>query len=245
MSERATFGTHIEFTQTRSLRTDSNVLAQRRILNAGTHPKIVDAYRMLRTQVLQRMVPRGWNSLAIASCHAGDGRTTTAVNLAIAIANDPQHSALVVDLDLRTAGVAKAFGIDVRPDIVDYLFGDAEVVEALVHPDVERLTFLPARELASAADALRSKRAETLFAELRGRYRDRIVIYDLPPLLTCAEGLSVLPAVDAVLVVVRDGMTRRDDLLRLLEMIGDKPILGTVLNATLAQRVVERDIAQQ
>ena len=187
------------------------------------------------------MVPRGWNSVAVVSCAAGDGRTITAVNLAIAVAADPEHAALVVDLDLRSAGVAKALGVTAKPDIVDYLFGEATLADVLVHPDIDRLTLLPARELASAAEVLSSKRAEALFSELHGRYSDRMVIYDLPPLLTCSEGLTVLPAVDAVIVVVRDGVTRRDDLLRLFDLIGDKPVLGTVMNAALERRVGERD----
>lgn len=234
-------GKQIAFTRTRGMRTDPEALARHRILNAGTDVRIVDAYRMLRTQVLQRMVPRGWNSLAVVSCATGDGRTTTAVNLGISIAGDPEHAALVVDLDLRSAGVARALGSVAKPDLVDYLFGEASLADVLVHPDIDRLTFLPARELASAAEVLGSRRAEGLFAELHGRYSDRMVIYDLPPLLTCSEGLTVLPAVDAVVVVVRDGVTRREDLLRLFDLIGDKPVLGTVMNAALEHRVVGND----
>lgn len=233
-------GKHIAFSRTRREPTHPTALGQRRIHNAGSDVALVDAWRMLRTQVLQRLQPRGWNSLAVVSCAAGDGRTTTAVNLGIAIAADPEHAALVVDLDLRTAGVAAALGLQPSPDIVDLLLGEASFEDVLLHPGIERMTILPARPFYGAAELLGSRQVEAQLAQMHGRYRDRVVIYDLPPLLTCAEGLTLLPAVDAVLVVVRDGATRRDDLLRLIELLGDKPVLGTVLNAAADRRVVER-----
>lgn len=232
-------GMHIAFSRTRSEATSARALGQRRIHNAGSDVRLVDAWRMLRTQVLQRMQPRGWNSLAVVSCASGDGRTTTAVNLGIAIGADPEHAALVVDLDLRTAGVARALGLQPSPDIVDLLLGEAAFEDVLLHPGIERMTILPARPFYNSAELLGSRQVGAQLAQIHARYHDRMVIYDLPPLLTCAEGLMLLPAVDAVLVVVRDGATRREDLLRLFELLGDKPVLGTVMNAATDQCVVE------
>ncbi len=239
-SQTASVGKQIVFSRTREMRPDEGAMSKHRVLHARSNVQMRDAYRMLRAQVLARMTQENWHSLAIVSCARGDGRTTTAVNLAISVAGDPEHSALLVDLDLRTAGVAATFGLKPTPDLVDYLFGEVALADVLVHPCIDRLTLLSARPLLSAAEVLSSRHAQSLLEELRGRYRDRIVIYDLPPLLACAEGLAVLPAVDAVVVVVRDGVTRRDELLRLFDLLGDKPILGTVMNAARDMTVYEQ-----
>lgn len=234
-------GRRIAFSRTRTVALNVSTLIERRGLHADSDARLLDAYRMLRTQVLQRLATRGWNSLAIVSCVAGEGRTTTAVNLASAIAADPEHAALLVDADLRSASVAPMFGIAATPDLVDCLTGEAEIADALVHPGVARLTLLPTRRYALSTELLASDRAERLFEELNARYADRVVVYDLPPLLACAEALTVLREVDAALLVVRDGTTRRDDLLHALELLGDTPLLGTVMNAGREVRVPERE----
>jgi protein-tyrosine kinase len=71
-----------------------------------------------------------------------------------------------------------------------------------------------------------------MMLELRERYTDRVLIFDLPPVLEADDALAFVQHTQAVLVVVGEGRTRRDDLLRTIELLGDVPIIGTVLNGT-------------
>jgi protein-tyrosine kinase len=77
------------------------------------------------------------------------------------------------------------------------------------------------------------------FRSIKERYPNRIVIYDLPPVLATDDALSFLPQVDAALMVIGEGRTRREDLLRCLELLRDTPILGTVLNGSRRERSAE------
>ena len=190
------------------------------------------AYRMLRTQVMQRMDAHGWRSVAVLSPGADDGKTTTAVNLAISLANDRHHTVLLVDCDLKRPGVAAMFGLTVPHGVDDVLRGDAQRSECLYHPEpFERLVVLPARgPLENSSEALAGPRGRSLVGDVRGRYPERIVIFDLPPVLGCDDALAFLPQVECALVVVAEQATRRDDLLRCMELMRNTPVLGTVLN---------------
>jgi Mrp family chromosome partitioning ATPase len=220
------------FLRTRELPVDAAHLRSQNLISPAMHGAGAQSFRILRTQVLQRMRARGWNSLAVVSALPDEGKTTVALNLAMAIALDASHNALLVDFDLRRPSVASRLGIEVQTGVEDVLAGNQPVEPAFVRlQGYERLMILPAgapvlhsSELISGPSALR------LVAELRARYTDRMVIFDLPPLLGTDDALAFLPNVDAVLLVVAEGATRAEHLHRALELTRDKPVVGTVLN---------------
>ena len=230
-SAQANLGRQYDYVTTRRFDPPEGVLERHRILGPHSDPAVADAYRILRTQVLQRMDGNRWNALAVVSPNAGEGKTTTAINLALSIARDPEHSALLVDMDLRAPGVAACFGLTAQPNLLDHLRKGVPLSEVLVNPGLERLLLLPtSASPLDSSEIIASRRSQELLAELRSRYADRIVVYDVPPLLLCDDGLALLPQVDVVLMVARDGVTRREDLSRALELLGDKPVLGVLLN---------------
>jgi protein-tyrosine kinase len=112
------------------------------------------------------------------------------------------------------------------------LAGRARVEQCLYHPDgFDRLVILPASgALANSSEALSGPRGRELVSELRERYPDRIVLFDLPPILGADDALAFLPLVDCGLMIVAEGTTRREDLLRCMELVSKTPIVGTVLN---------------
>src|ERR1700733_2793926 len=93
--------TAIVYSRTRVFTPPAEVLERNRIMLPGSEDPAAAAFRMLRTQVLQRMDANGWRSLAILSPAAADGKTTTAVNLAGSLANDRLHTVLLVDFDFH------------------------------------------------------------------------------------------------------------------------------------------------
>jgi protein-tyrosine kinase len=222
----------IRYTKTRTYVPRPDALESHRVVDPRQNDLAASAFRMLRTQVLQRMDDRGWRSMAILSPNADDGKTTTAINLAVSLAYDNRHTVLLVDCDLRHPAIAA--GLDLTPEfgLNDVLNGDAKIEQCLYHPEgYDRLVVLPTRAaLENSSEALSGVRGRDLVADLRERYPERIVIFDLPPLLGADDALAFLPLIECGLMVVSERMTRREDLLRCMELTGRTPILGTVLN---------------
>ncbi len=221
-------------TSTRVVEADSLHLERECILLAGAAGMHAGPYKMLRTQVLRRLDKLGVNSLAVVGTAAATGKTLTAINLAIAIAADPERTALLIDLDLRKPSIHRRLGIEPTVGIDDCLRYGLPLKEALVRlGGYGRLVILPACERSlDSSELLSTRRTEEMIREMRNRYKDRIVVFDLPPVLQADDALAFARHVQAALVVVAEGRTRRDDLLRTMELLRDVPIIGTVLNAT-------------
>ncbi|RMG28433.1 MAG: polysaccharide biosynthesis tyrosine autokinase, partial [Gammaproteobacteria bacterium] len=203
-----------------------------RLVAAHPESPYADAFKILRTQVLQRMKEHGWKTLAVTSPNAGEGKTLTALNLAASLALEISHTVLLVDADLRHPGVAGLLGLDEAPGLADYLLDGATLETLLVHPEpLEHLVVLPAgRPLLNSAELLGSPNMAQLVRDLRDRYPERIVVFDLPPVLTAADALAFAPNVDALLLVLEEGRTTQEDLERTMELLDGQAILGTVLN---------------
>jgi protein-tyrosine kinase len=222
----------IEYTRTAVYVPRPETLESNRILNPSQSDPAAAAFRMLRTQVLQRMDEKSWQSLAVLSPNADDGKTTTAINLAISLAHDRRHTVLLVDCDLKQPTIAVSLGITPAFGLDDVICGKARVEQCLVHPDgFDRLVILPARAaLSNSSEALSGPLGRELVSELRERYPERIILYDLPPIMGADDALAFLPLVECGLMVVAEGSTRREDLLRCMELVSRTPIVGTVLN---------------
>lgn len=227
----------IVYTRTRVFTPSPQALERNRIINPASADPAAVAFRMLRTQVLQRMDAHGWRSLAIFSPSANDGKTTTAVNLAMSLASDRLHTVLLVDFDFKRPTLASKLDLSPEHGSDDALGGSAALEDCLYHPQgFDRLVVMPARgTLAHSSEMLAGPRAREIVAELRARYPERIVVYDLPPVLAADDALSFAPQVECGLVVASEGRTRRNDLVRTVELLHKTPLVGTVLNrASLA-----------
>lgn len=227
-----TLPAEIQYTNTQVFTPDAGALEAKRIVNPSGNDAAAAAFRMLRTQVIQRMDENGWRSIAILSPSAEDGKTTTAINLAVSLANDRRHTVLLVDCDLRRPTIAQTLGIKPEHGIDDVLHGDAQIEQCLYHPEgFDRFVVLPARAaLVNSSAALAGPQGRALVADLRGRYPERIVVFDLPPVLGADDALAFLPLIECGLIVVAERTTRRDELLRCMELLRKTPIVGTVLN---------------
>ncbi|MBY0406860.1 MAG: P-loop NTPase [Rickettsiales bacterium] len=193
--------------------------------------KEADIFRLLRTQVLTIMAQSGYRTLGITSANYGDGKTTVALNLAISIALDQKQTVLLADMDLRKPSVTEYLGIEPPHGISDYYAGTVPLSECLIRPAFDRLNILPAgRPVDNSSEILGSPRITQLARELRSRYPDRIIIYDLPPTLAQDDPIAFLPHVDAVLLVVNDGVTRISEVKRSMTVLGSANVIGTVLN---------------
>lgn len=220
------------YTQTRTDHLVPEILERNRVVAAQFQHPLTDVYRTLRAQVLQALHHDGKTTIGITSTNPDEGKTLTAVNLAIATAMDENKTVLLVDADLREPGVAGCLGIDPLYGLEDYLTGTATITDCLVNPGIERLAILPAKtRMGNSAELLASSNMLQLVWELKTRYPNRLIIYDLPPVLTVSDTISFLPAIESTLLVVRDGATRTSDLSRALHLLANHNLIGTVLNA--------------
>ncbi len=220
------------YTHTRSVPVDESVMVQNRLAILSADPVIVERYNMLKTRILQRTRDEHLNVLMITSVGPGEGKTLTAVNLAISIAREVAQSVLLVDADLRASSVHSYLGIPGESGLADYLFRDRPLPELLVNPGIAKLTVLAAGKTDSyhALEYLASPRMRNLVAEMKDRYHDRYIIFDCPPLLGVADALVFSTYVDGIVLVVEAGTTSEGDVRKAMDMLSDRPVLGTVLN---------------
>lgn len=188
-------------------------------------------YDSLRTQVLQTMEENNWRTIAVISPTPESGKSLTSINLAISISQQPQKTALLVDFDLRKPRVANYLGLKTEKSINDYLVGQASVEEIMVNPGIPHLTVLPTnRPVSNSSEALSTKAVERLVTELRERYDSRIIIFDLPPMLSSDDAMVLLPLVDCALLIIADGMSTEDEINETMRLLSKTNIVGVVVN---------------
>jgi capsular exopolysaccharide synthesis family protein len=192
----------------------------------------VDAIKILRTQVMHRLRENSWNVVGITSPGHGEGKTLTAVNLAVSLAMETTQTVLLVDADLRSPSIHEVFGLKDCPGLADYLLDDQPVENLLVHPGIGRFVLLPGgRAISNSTEILTSPKMVALVEEFKHRYHSRIVIFDLPPLLHTADVLAFSPYTDALLLVVEEGKTTTEEVQRAMSLVkNSRPVLGIVLN---------------
>ncbi len=242
----------IVYIRTRTIELAEQVLQQQRILAGFEQGPFVESYKMLRTQVMHRLRENGWNVLGVTSPNEREGKTLTAINLAISLAMEASQTVLLVDADLRSPSVHLVFGLEDCAGIADYLHDEVPVEDLLLHPGIGRFVFMPGgRPIPRSAEALTSPKMVALMEELKHRYPSRVVLIDLPPLLTSSDALAFAPHTDALLLVVEEGRTTVDEVEEALRLVkGAAPVLGTVLNkagrsglnATAMKRLLSRQV---
>lgn len=223
--------TSVEYEQTRVVSLNHDLLAKNRIVAFNKNNHLSLGFDILRTQVIKKMLKNGWRTLAITSPIPACGKTMVSINLAMSIAHHTDRTAMLVDFDLRRPTISKYMGLSTGPTLNDVLAGDASVAESLVNPGLDRLVILPtAIPVKNPSEVLSSRKVTNLITEFRDRYAERIVIFDLPPLLGTDDAMIMMSQVDCVLVVVGNGMVSKTDLTESMRYVDSTKLLGTVLN---------------
>jgi capsular exopolysaccharide synthesis family protein len=193
-----------------------------------------EQYRSLRTRLKRAESARTLRTIAITSPNKGDGKSLTAANLALTMAQEFQQRVLLVDCDLRRPSVHRLFGLTDGPGLGDVLMSAAELDQALVALPEYHLTVLPAGLPPSRpAELLGSSAMRRILDTLRSRF-DRILI-DVPPVAPLADLHILAPMVDGLLMIVRAGITPKPAIERALAGLDASKILGLVLNESGAE----------
>jgi len=222
---------NFNYKYTRVVKLRMEHLERNRIIAFNKNDAMSMNFDLLRTQVLQKMKEKGWRTLAITSPTPEAGKTVVAINLAMSIAQQTNRTAMLVDFDLRRPKIGAYLGITMEKSLNDLLDGTAELPEVLVNPDIHRLVVLETKSpVKKSSEPLSSKKIADLIKELRERYESRIVIFDLPPVLTTDDAIALIPQIDCVLMVVASGMSTKREIEASLRHLPAASLIGTVLN---------------
>jgi capsular exopolysaccharide synthesis family protein len=193
-----------------------------------------EAYRTLRTNLNYLTPPRPPHVIVITSALPGDGKTTTAVNLAVTLAHQGQR-VILIDAETRRGTVHDLFGIPPAPGFFDLMYGQASPGECIRRVEMEGGGTLDVLPLGSApsvnpADLLVAGRLQPLFERLRPQYD--YVIIDTPPLNLFTDGALIGAHADALLLVARADKTDRDELRYAVQQLRNVQVTlaGCILN---------------
>ncbi|NLV23303.1 MAG: polysaccharide biosynthesis tyrosine autokinase [Deltaproteobacteria bacterium] len=203
------------------------------LMNRADSHSLAEEYKKLKTVLLQ--MTRGdrlRNVLMMTSTVSGEGKTLTSLNLGICLAQELDHTALVVDADLRKPMVHEYLGMTAEPGLIQCLTEDYPLEKALVKTGIGKLVVLPAGgTVANPVELLSSKRMNELVRELKDRYPDRYVLFDTTPVLSFAESQSLASIMDGVIFVVREGKAKLNQVKLALETLKkNNNLLGVVYN---------------
>ena len=202
-------------------------------------PEIRGEYRRIKRPILSNAFGKsaslvdGGNLILVTSSVPGEGKSYTAMNLALAIAQERDHTVLLVDADVTKQGVSRMLGVEKRrPDLTDLLTSDdLSVGKALLRTDVPGLVLLPAgKPHEYITEMVASQRMARLVNELASRYSDRVIIFDGPPLLSTPEAPILASLVGQVTFVIEAGKTPHAIVDDALGMLPKDKAIGLVLN---------------
>jgi len=191
----------------------------------------LDSYKVLRTRIQQLTKAKGLNTVMITSADPGEGKTLTAVNLALTFARAYNQTVMLVDCDLRRQSIQKVMGFKSNAGLIDYLVDGRPLNEFIVWPGIDKLTLISGgRTFEDSSELLSSPRMKNLVQELKTRYDDRYIIFDVPPILGCADALALTPYVDCIIMVVAEGKSSMRSVQKALEALPKDKFLGFVMN---------------
>ncbi|WP_430009805.1 CpsD/CapB family tyrosine-protein kinase [Methylophaga lonarensis] len=223
--------TEIEYTQTQVVPASPEHLAENRIIAGFYNNPNSAVFRMLRTQVLKKMRSNNWQTLAVTSPTAGEGKSVVAANLAVAIAMELNQTVLLVDMDLRNPSISKYFSLNAKIGLKEYLESNLRLSDVLMNPGIKRLVVLPGSGRAEhSAELLSSPKMAQLVEDIKAQYDSRVIIFDVPPLLQTDDVLLATSYFDSALLVLEDGKNNEANIKKSLQMLEGTHLLGTVMN---------------
>ena len=182
---------------------------------AGGRTLLVEDFRIIKRPLIKRALApavageRPANLIMITSSLPGEGKTYCAINLAMSIAMELDHTVLLIDADVARPSVLHTLGLPVQPGLMDMLLDDTlDLADVMLRTNVDTLSILPAgTSTPRATELLASQSMRTFLHEIATRYPDRIVIFDSPPLLLTSEAHVLATHMGQIVLVVESETT--------------------------------------
>ena len=200
------------------------------LLNVGEEDSVFrETFRSLRSKLEYKSDMAGWKVLGITSSIAGEGKTLSCAKIAVSMASTKRKRVLLVDADVRKGSLSRGMGIPIHPGLTEFLLGSATSESLIRQTAVQGLSIISAGTSISApADVLSGDRFRAFVIEARKEYD--VVLIDCPPVLPVADAMSIREVVDGFIFIYRAGFTPLNMFQQATEEIGEKKILGVVLN---------------
>ena len=216
--------------------TAAELAKKRFILSEETPFQAKEAYKALRTNVMFSMPGSGCKCVGITSASPSEGKSTTAINLAISLAQIGKR-VLLVDADMRIPSVAGRLKIKGTPGLSDFLVGEAKIDDAVRNVDAYQIHVLPAGNIPpDPTGLLEAKQLEHLFSAVRKIYD--FVIVDLPPVNSVPDAMILARYIDGYLLAVREKVTKHKEIVETLKQVklANANIVGFVANGGVRSR---------
>ena len=193
------------------------------------------AFDLLRTRLRQTTLEHRWVNIAVTAPTSGSGNSFSATNLALSLSRVPGSRTVLMDMNMRSPGLARAFDMQAPGAMSDLLSGQADLGKGMLRVSDTLALGLNDQPEVNAAEILQdSATAETLL-RLRASLQPEIVLYDMPPMLEHDDLSAFLPQLDGVLLISDGTQTMARHLRECERMLeGQVPLLGIVLNRTRA-----------
>ncbi len=199
---------------------------------------VTEEYRKLKSMLIRATKENFLNTIMVTSSIDGEGKSITAINLAITLAQEIDHTILLIDTDLRKPQVHEYLGIKPKYGLSDYLMRDIDITDILIKTGIGNLVVLPAgNRVKNPVELLSSAKMQELIKELKHRYIDRYIILDTPPIVPFAETIAISSYVDGVLFVIKEGHAQKKIIENAMNIMQDLNVLGIVFNGANAENL--------
>jgi len=204
--------------------------------------KIADQYRVIKRPLIANAMAKGasvvanGNLIMVTSAVAGEGKSFTALNLAMSIATELDNTVMLVDADVARPSILRMLGLPASQGLLDLLIGDVpDLSRVMLRTNIDKLTILPSgTPHARATELLASDSMSRLIEDMAKRYSDRIIIFDSPPLLLTTESRVLATHMGQIVVVVHADKTLQTDVQHAVSTIEACPVKMVVLNQARA-----------
>lgn len=204
--------------------------------------QIADQYRVIKRPLINNAMGKGASAVAngnlimVTSSLPGEGKTFTAINLAMSIATELDNTVMLVDADVARPSVMNMLGLPPSPGLLDLVLDDTRSLSSvLLKTNIDKLTILPSGiPHRRSTELLASDAMARLLEEISVRYSDRIIVFDSPPLLITTESRVLASHMGQIVFVVHAGKTLQSEVREALATIESCPVKLMLLNRASA-----------
>lgn len=204
----------------------------------ASRSQLADEFRVIKRPLIDNATGKSADSIAngnlvmVTSALPGEGKSFTAINLAISIAMELDNTVMLVDADVARPSVLNMLGLPPSPGLLDVVANNSvDISGVLLRTNIEKLSILPSgTKHPRATELLASDAMVKLLDDIASRYRDRIIVFDSPPLLLTTEARALATHMGQIVIVVHAGNTEQAAVKQAISTIEACPVKMLVLN---------------
>ncbi len=205
-------------------------------LSTEPYSQVFESFRRLRTSILHS--GRKPRTILVTSVMPGEGKGFVCANLGIALSRDIEHQALILDCDFRRPNLTRFFGLANEAGLVDHLQDGVDLSMLIRDTGHPKLSLLPSgKPPKNPSELISSNRMISFIGEISNGCKDRIILFDSPPSSFASEVNVLAKHMDGVILVIRHGRARKEEVKKYADTIGPEKILGLVYNACPEDRI--------